>query len=120
MVTLKLVPIEWLDLLVIGLFGLAFMLTLKIANLTYRLDKIKKESASAEAKLKSFQEQKDKEISDIKKLNDSRIEELNKTISDLKNKTSQKSKSLIGSPQVFTPIDPAIEKIKGRSLSSGI
>jgi DNA-binding transcriptional ArsR family regulator len=69
--------------LIVALIILALGLALKVAQLTHRLDDIKKKSASAESEFHSFQKQKDEEISDIKKLYDTRINELTKTISDL-------------------------------------
>jgi len=43
-----------------------------------------------------------------------KIDECEKTNKQFQEKISDKSKSKIGSPQVFTPNDPDIEKIKGR------
>jgi hypothetical protein len=77
--------------LIVALIILALGLALKVAQLTHRLGEVKDKSASAETVFKTSQDTKNKEIADIKKLNDTIVSELNKKITELSHSQPPKS-----------------------------
>ena len=73
-------PVSSLWSFIIALIVLALGFALKVAQLMHRLDDVQKKLASADSEFKSFQKQKEEEISNIKKLHDTRVKELEVTI----------------------------------------
>jgi predicted RNase H-like nuclease (RuvC/YqgF family) len=83
--------------LIVALIMLALGLALKVAQLTHRINDLSKKFESSDSEFQSFQKQKDAEITNIKKLHDTRIDELSETISQLTAQLNNTKKEI--SPQ---------------------